>query len=554
MRSILITCLLLYFCPTQALQGQEPDQSLGAFGEVIDVRVLNLEVAVTDKNGQSVSGLQAEDFRLFVDGESVPIEYFSEIRQGVAKSSTPGAIAAAPQVTPGEVAGTSFLLFVDNFFGHARDRKVVLQEIIDGLPEMGPKDRMAVVAFNGRQLDLVGDWSGSPGAIANTLRTAMEQPAFGLQRRGELGQYEAQLATLNSGLIEESSRNILVQYVTKLSRQVGTVVKAATTAMRTMASTPGRKVLLLTSGGWPDEPVTYATGNPSNAQILDRSLYTSPKNALRDLADTANLLGYTIYPIDLAGKQSGGPTAAEGGDRAVGAAAGAFDPATSAFGRTGGRENEVELPLLVLAEKTGGLAMLNGLRQAAIQETLQDTGNYYWLGYAPTWERNDEQHEVRVETVRKDLKSRSRQGFKDLSRQTEVTMLVESNLLFSTPLGDHSLDVTLGNPKRAGRRKIELPISFKVPLDNIVMLPVARGFEAKLELRVAVMGEDGDRSEIPIIPVNIGGKTRPAAGAYAVYETSLKLRKAKQRLALALYDVAGEQFLSTLVEFDPTSL
>ena len=541
-----------------ALPGQEPqaqDRRLDSFGEVIDVRVLNLEVAVTDKDGDHVAGLRPEDFRLIVDDELVRVEYFSEIRQGAAKASSgPDAVAAVPSVTPGEVVGTSFLLFIDNFFGQARDRRLVLREIVEGLAALGPRDRMAVVSFDGHRLDLVGNWSTSPQAIAEVLNAAMDQPAYGLQRRAEVTQFDAQLRSFNSGLIEEASRNTVSEYVSRLGRQVSTVLRAATTAMRTMASPPGRKVLLLTSGGWPVDPMTYAVGDQADIRILDRSLRFGPTEAFQDLASTANLLGYTIYPIDLPGRVYGGPTAADGGDRGVEVAAGTFGPVVETFGRTNAREGEVELHLLRLAEATGGRALINGQREVAMRRTLEDTGNYYWLGYSPSWERNDKQHQVRVEVLRPGLVSRSRQSFKDLSRRAEVTMMVESNLLFSTPLSEHSLEVTLGEPKKAGRRKIELPISLKIPLDDVVMLPVARGFEARLELRVAVMSADGDRSEIPVIPVTLGGGTEPPPGAYAIYDTSLKLRQTKQRLALALYDLAGERFLSTSVELDPKSI
>ncbi|MYJ24076.1 MAG: hypothetical protein F4080_00670 [Holophagales bacterium] len=38
------------------------------FSEVIDVRVVNIEVVVTDRDGNRVHGLTASDFELLVDG------------------------------------------------------------------------------------------------------------------------------------------------------------------------------------------------------------------------------------------------------------------------------------------------------------------------------------------------------------------------------------------------------------------------------------------------------------------------------------------------------
>ncbi len=519
--------LLLLLLPTPALHGQ--DEALEAFGEVIDVRVLNLEVAVTGEDGRHASGLRPEDFRLFVDDEEVTIEYFSEIREGsaraVAESGGTAAVPvpAVPSVTPGEVVGTSFLLFVDNFFGHARDRELVLEKLLDSLPDLGPRDRMAVVSFDGRRLDLLSNWSTSPATIAAALRAAMDQPAFGLHRRAELNFYETEMRTLGRGQVEEQVLNTTVEFIRKLSQQVKTVAQAATTAMRTMASPPGRKVLLMTSGGWPDDPNSYTVG-PQDRVVRNRTLRFSPKQAFKDLAGTANLLGYTIYPIDLAGSE--------------------------AFTRTGGRELEVELPMVALAEDTGGQAMINGFRETVMSRTLEDTGNYYWLGYTLERQRDDERHEVRVEVLSPGLEGRTRRGFHDLSRETEVTMMVESNLLFSLPLSGRSLAVEVGKARKSRRGKLELPVSLKIFLDEVVKLPVAGGFEARLELRVASIDAEGDRSEIPIIPVTLGGETPPPPGSYAIYETSLRLRKTSQRLALALYDLAGETIFSTSIDFE----
>src|SRR5687767_3701640 len=54
------------------------------FEEAIDVRVVNVEAVVTDAAGRQVRGLTAGDFRLLVDGREVPVEYFTEVADGLA--------------------------------------------------------------------------------------------------------------------------------------------------------------------------------------------------------------------------------------------------------------------------------------------------------------------------------------------------------------------------------------------------------------------------------------------------------------------------------------
>ncbi|MCY4560565.1 MAG: hypothetical protein OXF79_30205, partial [Chloroflexi bacterium] len=43
------------------------------FVDTIDVQVVEVDAVVTDRRGRPVSGLQREDFELFVDGEFVEI-------------------------------------------------------------------------------------------------------------------------------------------------------------------------------------------------------------------------------------------------------------------------------------------------------------------------------------------------------------------------------------------------------------------------------------------------------------------------------------------------
>ncbi len=563
---------------------QAQDANLEVFGEEIDVRVLNLEVAVTDEQGGHVEGLTPDDFQLIVDGNVVPIEYFSEIRYGSAielpAAETLSQTATVPSVTPGQTVGTSFLLFIDNYFGKTPDRKIVLENVIETIPRLGPKDRMAVVSFDGQKLELVGNWETSHRALERTLRQAIGAKTRGIQRRAELASFAFDISRPGADLIQEGQDNSKVEYIRILSRQVDSVIKAATSAMRAMAKPPGRKVMLLTSGGWPDDPVLYTVG--VDADIRHRTKRFSPKAAFDDLAGTANKLGYTIYTIDMAGRQTGAGVSAESremvGDDFVQqvpttqpSGGGLVAPAPleappnaaeqaiantqeviDAFSSTFGREHAVEAPLISLARETGGEAMLNSFRRTALPRTLEGTSSYYWLGYTPTWARDDEEHKVKVEVLRKGLKTRSRQSFRDLSRKSEVSMMVESNLLFDTDLRGHSLEATLGEPKKK-RKKLELPVSLKIPMDELLMVPVAGGFEATLELRVAVVDEEGSRSDIPVIPIKLGGPTEPPPGAYAIYDTTLVLRNIQQQLALVLYDVGGEKMLSTSVDFNPGS-
>ena len=107
--------LLLPSLTGSALVAQEAGDVAGPFSEVIDVRVVNLEVVVTDADGRRVQGLGPEDFVLHVDRQQIPIEYFTEVRHGAAVSAAdePG-LRAVPSLEPGVAVTTNYLVFMTN--------------------------------------------------------------------------------------------------------------------------------------------------------------------------------------------------------------------------------------------------------------------------------------------------------------------------------------------------------------------------------------------------------------------------------------------------------
>ncbi len=162
-------------------QAEQP----GVFSEVIDVRVVNIEVVVTEK-GNRVTGLGSDDFVLRVDGKEVPIEYFTEVLGGTAVlPDAAGAGATLPALAPGEDVGTSYLVFIDEYFSLPTDRNRVLEGMIDQVAHLQPEDRMAIVAYDGKRVEMLTTWSQSVEALKRVLKKARDRPAYGLRREAE---------------------------------------------------------------------------------------------------------------------------------------------------------------------------------------------------------------------------------------------------------------------------------------------------------------------------------------------------------------------------------
>jgi VWFA-related protein len=509
------------------------------FGDELEVRVVDVEAVVTDKQGNRVSGLKPGDFRLRVDGKEVPIEYFSEVKDGRSlapdAASPTSADTAKPEagvqpLTEGPV-GTYYLVFVDDYFSIAQHRNVVLKAIKDQLGRLGPEDRMAVVAYDGGRLAMLSNWSGSKDDLARALDQAAARTPHGFDRRKDLRSFESDEAfadqvannddevTLDSrasqlpGLSDEGNA-----FADMLIRQIKGDVQAAVGAMRAFAAPRGRKVMLLLSGGWPFSVPSFLSGG---SQIPNKGL-PGGEEVFKPLVSTANLLGYTLYPVDVPGLQKSGSDVE--------------DTAVFSGGAANLGQQEIHESLDFLAKETGGKALVNSNRTLALATASADTRSFYWLGFSPTWKHDDKPHQIRLEPVRKDLTIRSRSGFLDLSRQAEVSMKVESALLFGNLPGAQPMPMKLGTLVRSRRGETEVPITLGLPVSLMTVVPVNGKYAVKLELRFAASDSAGNSSEIPVVPVTLTSDHPPTPGKLVRYETKIKLRGTANHLVVAVYD------------------
>ena len=530
--------LLLLMPAAEAQQGDEQEDRL--FGEVVDVRVVNLEVVVEQK-GERVFGLTSDDFVLTVDGEPVPVEFFSEIRGRVGMpSSQASQDATVPAVEPGRPVGTSYLVFIDDVFTMTPYRNRVLRNLRQDLPHLSPEDRMAVVAFGGDSVDLLTSWSGSHRDLQNALRQAEDRPSQGLRHRSrqrleddlEFGP-RSRFAGYGGayGRYGQGSRGSQSYYETQ------EVVTAAASTLRAFARPEGRKVLILLSGSWP------AIGVGDTFDPYVNYAGASSRRLFSPLIDTANLLGYTIYPVDVAGSET----------RFADASYGSLSEASYAEQISRDREWSQEGNLVNIALQTGGQALLDGASSTVLQRVEEDTRSYYWIGFTPDWRANDARHRVEVEVpgLRK-AKVRLRDSFSDLSARTETTLRLESAQLFDLPpTATGSLTVRPGQPVDAGWRKVVMPLLVEIPLDRVSHLPTADGWATRVELRVAVTDDRGDRADIPVIPLLLERKERPEPGDTEIYVARLKMRERPHRLLVSLFDPASGKEFTTRLEVNP---
>jgi VWFA-related protein len=517
-RALLLFLVLLVTGVALAQNDPSPDT---IFSEILEVRVVNLEVVVEDRQGNRVTDLQPEDFQLLVDGEVLPIDYFTEIEGGqVAVATDEGAgdsaPASIPGATPGERLGTSYLVFIDDYFTVKPSRNRAIEGIEEAVSLLGRKDRMAVVAFDGQRLDMLTSWSQSPAALQAVLGDAKQRPAWGNRTR----------LLLRDALSREAG-------VRAYEQRLDDIVVAIRSTLRSFAQPPGRKVMLLVAGEWPYSPAAYITDDPFSEEVIRDATLRRSYRIFEPIYQTANRLGYTLYPIDSGGIGNGGFDMSDPRPRR---------PIASLA-----PEQEIHTTLRFLAHETGGKAMIDGGRADSLERVVADTRTYYWLGFTPEWRGNDQVHDVEVKVLRKGLKVRSRESYQDLSRAREVSFMVESALLFEDLPWTAPLEVEVGRSSRRKGKRI-VPLTVQIPLDEVTVLPQGDRYLAQLELRVVSMDDRGARSEVDLIPFQLVGTQEPRPGQLGVQTLDAVVRKGAHDLVVSLHDPLSGKIFTTRLE------
>lgn len=419
----MIPLLVLAASLPLAAQEPAPESPDVEIGESIDVRVVNVEAVVTDRRGQRIKGLSSADFRLLVDGKEVPIDYFTEIRGGSAVE-VHGEGPAAP--VSGAV-GRNLLVFIDQSFTLQAQLDLALGRLDEDLDRLTPGDQVALVAASpGGELRVLSDWTSDTSRLRAILQEVRRQPTGGMNLRIALDSLEndrilqnmvttgnpwgdvtrADASTLGQwwdlraarqppGLSTLESYSAVERGATAIRTDdsFGTVTLAA---MRAFSSAPGRKVMLLLSGAWPGG--------------------VAPR-----VIEGANLLGYSLYPVDVSGMQSSPvPFSASKAGLTAETANTSYGFITSAW------EQRVEYGFEVLARETGGKASLNGNREAALERTLEDTESYYWIGFSPSWKADGRKHDIRLEPRGSSLRVRARRSYSDLSLRAQQALEAQS--------------------------------------------------------------------------------------------------------------------------------
>ncbi len=511
---------------------QEPETGT-AFGETVDVQLVNVEVWVTDRQGEPVTGLGAGAFEVREDGKRVTITNFAEIRAPAAPEPfAPATPIEAPAEQPirerplvveelqesAPAEGTGFLaLYFDELFSKPAGRKQLIRDLRTFLElRRVPAERVLILRQD-QGLEVEANL-GSGAAELEAALDRLEAPsARGLQTWAEEKQAFRQVmqaweeevnVTGASGSNASAGRDACgffpekafraIQYHIEASRgRIAETLDYLTETAGFLAGLPGPKTLIYVSDGLalaPGKDLMSLVKSLCQGLQADRRLdyLEGMGEGFRRLSRHANANRVTIYTVQALGLRSN-LTATSASERGV---TGTFRALTRYNSES---KTQQQLGLSYLADETGGRAVLNrGRFIEELEQIADDMNGFYSLAYAPTHKGDGREHKIEVKVRANEpqggkLRVRHRPGYRDKSPDQRMIERLNSALYLN--LMTNPLEVRLGAGAISANKKgkIKVPLHVRIPVDQITFLP-RRGDDVA-DLRVAVMAREQGRAK-----------------------------------------------------------
>ncbi|HEU4520775.1 MAG TPA: VWA domain-containing protein, partial [Thermoanaerobaculia bacterium] len=436
-----------------AAQALGQDQTF--FSEVVEVRVTNVDVVVTGRDGKPVTGLTRDDFEIYENGVRQELTNFFEIRESGGPSLTEVAAGTAPLSAKEDLQRRDITIFIDNAVLHPLRRNQILPQLrrfVERNVRAG--DSVAIVTWH-RSLKMHLEPTADRAAIDVALKGLESQVTGSSLDTNEKDEFYRRIAMLQrmwAGLPPDADGkpqkppwyqavNEARAYAMGAVHGMRQRIEAIKSVVAWRRGVEGRKVLVLLTGELPmnpaEEPFLYLDSMrtefaDSNSPAMAEALQYEQRAVVHEIADAANSSGVTLYPIDTAGKESGSI-----------ARDAASTPRITARGSV---EHAAAMPTLrMMAEDTGGYALTGSDNwQLAFDTISNDLGTYYSLGYRSAGDRVDRTKKIEVRLKNKRYAVRTRRAVVEKSLASEMHDAVASNLFRAAARNDLSIRAVAG--------------------------------------------------------------------------------------------------------------
>jgi VWFA-related protein len=494
--------------------------------EEIEVRVINVDVIVTNRSGAMIPDLKREDFQLFEDGKPIEIKYFSRISDGEMQlDPEPGQTAAAiPDEVKGVRTPTTWVVFIDQTNMRPQRRNLALRQLQSFFETaLEPGDKAMVASIDGQAFRVRQNVTEDRRMILGALKAAEKERVHNGPAMLEESQLKREISRAEPEdreyqYIAETLAyriNFLIQDEVKRTRNAITAMGAL---LDLLSRVDDRVALMYVGAGFntlPGSALEQAWQVAFSHLELSRTLAPSAEfhrpllemdvKRLFERLSGSRITLYTISP-----GESGLPSVEDPGLSAYATVAGARATESEVLGdRAAIAEASVGREM---AARTGGLMFkANSSLARQLGAVRKDFNDYYSLGYVPTGDPG-RTRSIRVKVNAPGARLRYREAARERTRWEEagndiVAALVAPHHVIRAPLVARNpvaatekkeqanplgIEVEAEQPHRDLRSKDHLlPFKFNMQLDSLTFQRRGSTHTAHLVFRFALAGPDG---------------------------------------------------------------
>ena len=516
---------------TAVALGQEavPAPQIPVFSERVEVRVLDLDVDVTDSKGQPVTDLRREDFTVRIGGTVMPIDYFARVADGTIHSpdlatASPDQILKAYRKGDEAIVPRNFLIYIDLGFISPGIRNRSIDALSDFVTRLGPYDATRIVLFD-RSPKVLQDWTTSKESAISVL-SQIEKEKPGMSRL----QTERQTIALIDSTPRRRRSAYVQQYAAEISMEIQTMLTSVQNELVTLTPLAGKKSFLFVSGGFEYQPgfvmAQYATGSVAAPGLIYTDLRQVPQR-VGSLVQNANSDEITFYTIDATGLTGEGVGAANDAPLS--------NRPRVAFQARQDRQNGLQ----ELAYDTGGRALLNTNDfQKGLTGVYEAVSTYYTVGVNLSNLPTGKYEKVEVTVSRPGLSVRTRRGFEAKPEATLVEQRARATM--ETDLAYTAIPASIQTAPPTPEKKLyRLPITVTVPASSLTFVPSGDKATAKAAFYIGSVDDKGNKSDITLQETTFELPADKAAGAEPLtYAADLQTKKGNYRIIVNVRDVA----------------
>lgn len=529
-------------------QTQTPD--IPKTAESIEVSIVNVDVFVSDRNGNRVRGLTQNDFEIYEDGKLQPITNFTEYQSDVSNENSTVSVGQAPPPVPAALPAPhqhrTLVVFVDRFQSPVVKSEEVFGQLKALLHKaVRPGDSVTIVSWIHRLYTRL-PFTDNLEDIDNTLDTIAKERHYSLsgnyEEIEEEQEFEKQAAAFagmpDNGLPAMPTLEQL-DVSTREFNDMKAKTKALNAVIESISGIDGQKSMIFVSRRFSilagREWLADRHQMPGPPGLYEQLLNT--RKEVESVAKAANAHGVTMYMLYPAGLDN--DWVQNPSNRRV---PGTTEPTVSGHSyMTLG--NEVEA-LQYVADQTGGMAAWGQQDVIKLLPRIeQDFSSYYSLAYRATTHRQDRARKIVVKAKNRAYNVRARRQFIEQSDETKMKNRVVATLFSDSDDTKIPLRVRLGERKPKGAGKYILPVLVEIPVQSLVSLPDAKGQRGAFSVYIAWGDILGAVSEVTqrTQPFTIADVQQAKNGKFG-YEFELLTDYKANRVAIGVYDEVSKDY------------